>query len=72
MAETPADPLDLSLDHLDLRTLFHLLSKQLGVVLARAELLEATAADASQRARAAQLVLARRLTTVIRDHVQAR
>ena len=40
----------------DLRTLFHKLNNQLGIILANAELLEAKAADAMNRARAQQLV----------------
>ena len=42
----------------DLRTLIHRLNNQLGVILAHAELLEAKAADAGQRARAMQVVSA--------------
>jgi len=40
----------------DLRMLFHRLNNQLGIILANAELLEAKTTDASNRARAAQLV----------------
>jgi hypothetical protein len=40
----------------DLRTLFHRLNNQLGIILANAELLEAKATDSVSRARAAQLV----------------
>jgi hypothetical protein len=40
----------------DLRTLFHRLNNQLGIILANAELLEAKATDPSSRARATQLV----------------
>jgi hypothetical protein len=40
----------------DLRTLIHRLNNQLGVILAHAELLEAKAPDAGQRARAMQVV----------------
>ena len=40
----------------DLRMLFHRLNNQLGVILANAELLEAKTTDATNRARAAQLV----------------
>jgi hypothetical protein len=39
-----------------LRQLFHQLNNQLGIVLAHAELLEAKAADTSNRARAEQVV----------------
>jgi hypothetical protein len=42
----------------DLRTLIHRLNNQLGVILAHAELLEAKASDAGQRARATQVVSA--------------
>ena len=40
----------------ELRTLFHRLNNQLGVILAHAELLESRSADETQRTRAAQLV----------------
>ena len=40
----------------ELRLLYHRLNNQLGIVLANAELLEARAADAATRARAAQVV----------------
>jgi hypothetical protein len=40
----------------DLRTLFHRLNNQLGIILANAELLEAKATDPPSRARATQLV----------------
>ncbi len=74
MADSPADRPERSLDQLDLRTLFHRLSNQLGVVLAHAELLEAKAPDPARRARAAQVVVASveatRLARVIRDRVQ--
>jgi hypothetical protein len=40
----------------DLRTLFHCLNNQLGIILAHAELLEARAADDVSRARASQVV----------------
>jgi hypothetical protein len=40
----------------DLRLLFHQLNNQLGIILANAELLEAKTTDATNRARAAQLV----------------
>jgi hypothetical protein len=39
-----------------LRALFHQLNNQLGIVLAHAELLEAKAADMTNRARAEQVV----------------
>ena len=40
----------------DLREMFHRLNNQLGIILAHAELLESKAADASERARAAQVI----------------
>ena len=40
----------------ELRTLFHRLNNQLGIILAHAELLEAKATDDMNRARAAQVV----------------
>jgi len=40
----------------DLREMFHRLNNQLGIVLAHAELLESKAVDATDRARAAQVV----------------
>ena len=40
----------------ELRTLFHRLNNQLGIILAHAELLEAKAVDEVSRARAAQVV----------------
>jgi hypothetical protein len=40
----------------ELRTLFHRLNNQLGIILAHAELLEAKASDDMNRARAAQVV----------------
>lgn len=40
----------------DLRTLFHRLNNQLGIILAHAELIEAKAADEAGRARASQVV----------------
>ena len=46
-----AQPTDVQL-----RWLFHQLNNQLGIVLAHAELLEAKAADTSNRARAEQVV----------------
>ncbi len=41
---------------LKLRSLFHQLNNQLGIILAHAELLEAKASDDLSRARAAQVV----------------
>ena len=40
----------------EVQLLFHQLNNQLGIILAHAELLEAKAADESDRARAAQIV----------------
>jgi hypothetical protein len=40
----------------DLRTLFHRLNNQLGIILANAELLQAKAGDETTRARAGQVV----------------
>lgn len=40
----------------ELRTLFHRLNNQLGIILAHAELLESRAVDEMQRARAGQVV----------------
>ena len=40
----------------ELRTLFHRLNNQLGIILAHAELLESKAVDDRDRARAAQVV----------------
>ena len=40
----------------ELRLLFHRLNNQLGIILAHAELLEAKATDAMNRARAAQVI----------------
>jgi hypothetical protein len=40
----------------ELRTLFHRLNNQLGIILAHAELLESKAADDMQRARAGQVI----------------
>ena len=42
--------------HEELQAFYHRLNNQLGIVLANAELLEAKAADASHRNRAAQIV----------------
>jgi hypothetical protein len=47
------DPMDESPE---LRTLFHRLNNQLGIILAHAELLESKAVDDRDRARAAQVV----------------
>ena len=49
------DPVTSLSDH-QMRTLFHQLNNQLGIVLAHAELLEARAADAITRTRAEQVV----------------
>ena len=43
-------------DSPELRTLFHRLNNQLGIILAHAELLESKAGDDRHRARAAQVV----------------
>ena len=40
----------------ELRTLFHRLNNQLGIILAHAELLESKATDDMNRARAAQVI----------------
>ena len=40
----------------ELRTLFHRLNNQLGIILAHAELLESKAGDGMHRARAAQVI----------------
>lgn len=42
----------------ELQTLFHRLNNQLGIVLARAEMLEVKAADEPDRTRAGQIVTA--------------
>lgn len=42
----------------DLRTLFHRLNNQLGIILAHAELLETKAFDERERARASEIVTA--------------
>jgi hypothetical protein len=42
----------------ELQTLFHRLNNQLGIVLARAELMEARAADEAYRSGSAQIVSA--------------
>ena len=49
---------DVTAVELELRSLFHRLNNQLGIILAHAELLEAKAADDNNRARAAQTVAA--------------
>lgn len=73
MADAPADPPGRTLEATDLRTLFHRLSNQLGIVLAHAELLEAKSPDPAQRARASQVVQAAvdatRLARGIRERV---
>ena len=53
-AGTPGSSPSMSPD--DQRALLHRLNNQLGVILAHAELLEAKAGDAAQRARASQVV----------------
>jgi hypothetical protein len=55
-ASTPAPVADARLD--ELRTLFHTLNNQLGVVITYAELLEAKAPDEGLRARATQVLTA--------------
>ena len=45
-----------SMPESDLRSLFHRLNNQLGIVLAHAELLEARTLDAPSRARAQQVI----------------
>lgn len=58
----------------DLRTLFHRLNNQLGIILANAELLQAKAGDETTRARAGQVVTSvlEAMTTAreIRGHLQ--
>ena len=49
----PKEPMDESPE---LRTLFHRLNNQLGIILAHAELLESKAGDDRHQARAAQVV----------------
>lgn len=56
MSEIPFQGDDEALDAADLQSLFHTLNNQLGIILAHAELLEAKAADATQRGRAVQVV----------------
>ena len=53
---TAAEPAGAPPTDTDLRTLFHRLNNQLGIILAHAELLEARAADDVGRARASQVV----------------
>jgi hypothetical protein len=59
----------------DLRGLFHELNNQLSVILAHAELIESKAPDATQRARALQVVTAAleamTVARTIRDHAGA-
>ena len=59
----------------DLRGLFHELNNQLSVILAHAELMESKSPDASQRARASQVVTATleamTITRSIREHAGA-
>ena len=55
-APAPAVVTDTSID--ELRTLFHTLNNQLGVVITYAELLEAKAPDEGLRARATQVLTA--------------
>lgn len=43
-------------DPAELKALFHTLNNQLGIILSHAELLEAKAQDAAQKARATQVV----------------
>jgi hypothetical protein len=52
----PADRERKPVPEVDLRTLFHRLNNQLGIILANAELLQAKASDDATRARAAQVV----------------
>jgi hypothetical protein len=58
MAETRQGTPDPSFEGVEIRTLFHRLNNQLGVVLAHAELLEAKASDPTQRKHSAQVVAA--------------
>lgn len=51
----PAQPNDAPVET-EIRTLFHRLNNQLGIILAHAELLEARANDDVSRARASQVV----------------
>jgi hypothetical protein len=57
-APTNAQGAGDSLDLAEVRTLFHTLNNQLGVILTYAELLEAKAGDEAQRKRATQVVTA--------------
>jgi len=56
--ETPLTEQRQAMAGEDSRELLHRLNNQLGVILAHAELLETKAQDASQRARASQVVSA--------------
>ena len=56
LAPLTKDPLSLPPVETDLREMFHRLNNQLGIILAHAELLESKAADAAERARAAQVI----------------
>jgi GAF domain-containing protein len=58
LTSVPTHSVHADAQHIDaqLRTLFHQLNNQLGIVLAHAELLEAKTTDASNRARAEQVV----------------
>jgi hypothetical protein len=58
MSDAPEGRVEPALDDVDLRTLFHRLNNQLGVVLAHAELSEAKAPDPANRARAAHVLCA--------------
>lgn len=58
MSDTRQGLPDPSMEEVELRSLFHRLNNQLGVVLAHAELLEAKAPDPANRARSAQVVTA--------------
>ena len=59
--EPPAPPAgrehDSTPEHSELRSLFHQLNNQLGIVLAHAEMLESKAPDEVTRARAPQVVI---------------
>jgi hypothetical protein len=57
LAYSVADLLEQNtMEQPELRSLFHRLNNQLGIILAHAELLEAKTADETTRARAAQVV----------------